>query len=172
MFPAARHVISLLCVLLPGCTAQQWPSRAEPPEVKVPVKPQEPQVWHGDISWSPEDRAIIEESNQWVATHTGTRKVPIVWDLEPEADVFSVGWAIIKGKAGGGMSNIGNHSTTFTDLGNPLGAISAHEFGHLVGLDHTPDPLSFMYFAPEFRDWTDTDEVYCVSSGVCATAPR
>jgi len=164
MLPAARHVISLLCVLLLGCTSQ-WPPWADAPDVPV-------QVWHGDTSWSLEDRAIIEESNQWVATHTGTRKVPIVWDLEPGADVLSVGWAIVKGKAGGGLSNPSNHSTTFTDLGNPLGAISAHEFGHLIGLDHTPDPRSFMYWAPEFREWTDTDEVFCVSSGVCATAPR
>lgn len=163
MLPAARHVGLLFVLMLSGCTGSTYPARTEP--VEAP-----PQVRHGDVSWTEEERAIIEESNRWVALHTGTREVHIVWNLAPDANVLSVSWAVIKGKAGGGMSVTGpggNHSTTFSSIGNPLDAISAHEFGHLAGLDHNPDPHSFMYYAPLEREWTPTDEFYCVLSGVC-----
>ena len=127
---------------LSGCTQQTWPTE------KTIVAEREVTVWHGDISWTLEERAVIERSNDLVAQVTGKPRLNIIWNLGPDGDPSSNGYSIVRGVHPGGLCVPGTHSVGIDGMTPYLSALSAHELGHLQGLDHSPNPRSFMFWAP------------------------
>ncbi len=122
--------------------------------------------WHGDASFTPDERAAIEAGSAWTAEHVGAAPPVFVWDGEDDSDLNVVrrrvppaqlcadvhdctGYAAPRGGGTGGR--------VWLAPGRVHEALAAHEFGHVYGLRHHEERGLMQPVRPELV-WTAADE--------------
>ena len=91
---------------------------------------------------------------------SGSAEVRIQWRIQFEGErsgQTDVQWDD-EGQLTGGVVTL----ATFDAKGQPFGpedvrVLALHEIGHLIGLDHSPDPGDIMYAQPKVRDLSPRD---------------
>lgn len=117
--------------------------------------------WHGDVTFSLEDRATIEASEAWIAGHVGREPRGVVWDAPHQEADCTDGQSSLILKRDRGIGGCFTRTDWCIYLGptNPLDALSAHEFGHYYHLHHVdPSSRSVMNPTPYFKIWTDAEQ--------------
>lgn len=98
-------------------------------------------VWHGDETFSPEERADIEEANSWMAEQVDQSSLLIVWDEPHEEPLRRVEGShtkrrrIIRTRGDAGLFD--NYTISLGTKSSVLRVLAAHEFGHQWKLGHT-----------------------------------
>lgn len=115
---------------------------------------------HGDVSFSPDERAAVERGNVWLAEQIGREPVGIVWDLphgeEPELAIIRAPMPYGRGLTTKGRIYLPEQIYSL----DKLAALSAHEFGHFQGLAHHAGP-GIMNEAVQTLTWTAEDQTAC-----------
>jgi hypothetical protein len=125
---------------------------------------------HGDVTFTAEERAKIEEGNRWLADALHEEPIDIVWDLEHPSD--DVQWPrariIRRGVPFCGAADIGCAFVLNVSL-DPAAlttSLAAHEFGHYRGMRHVTEP-GIMNHTIGPLIWTHADQCECQRAGVC-----
>lgn len=127
---------------------------------------------HGDVTFTAEERAEIEEADVWLASKVGGAPLGIVWDMpHGEGDDRSVRRGASPGARGGlGHYQSADRSITIdadrVAVEGDMRVVAAHELAHLRGIDHHGHD-GLMSQGPGALVWTTADEDVCRASGVC-----
>lgn len=132
--------------------------------------------FHGDIEFTPSERLDIESSMKaWKTATDGAACLSVVWDLnfdsmesvsahEEDHVILKVNSMVsivqsLDELADGAVlgfvfppGGVKTHKPVrlflvYDRLTNRMGEVSMHELGHTMGMQHTKDPWSVMYFA-------------------------
>lgn len=132
--------------------------------------------FHGDIGFTPAERMDIESSmTAWRTATDGAACLSVTWDLNPdsidnlhthqdhnvilrlpsETSIVETLDELADGVVLGFVFPPGGIKThkpvrlflVYDRLANRVGEVSMHELGHAMGMQHTRDPWSVMYFA-------------------------
>ncbi len=133
-------------------------------------------VWHGDVSFTDEERQAIEAGAAFVAEQTGQEPLAIVWDLPPgdEAPNRSIrsGHTLPNTNAMrlGHLIRIDTAQFVGPERIGQLAAVTAHEVGHEYGLEHHAG-LGIMSEGGcgGTLTWSAGDVAGCIRDGVCAS---
>lgn len=136
-------------------------------------------VWHGDTSFTPQERDAIESGDAWLAERIGASPHIIIWDLDlspdDDAPMYSIRSGVVSEPP---IAMQSHHRIRFDrarfdalyELDDRLRyyrMCAAHEFGHEAGMHHHDGP-GLMNPSPEIdARWTMQDIVECRRSGVC-----
>ena len=137
-------------------------------------------VWHGDVTFTPEERLLVENGNAYLAASIGKEPYDIVWDLPHTVDCVTenslLKWDAVRD--GFTWYARGRCIAIMTEVTGHLSATSAHEFGHMRGLGHLePGEAGLMKPVHNFTDghsdsWSQSDRAMCVRQGVCPLGTR
>lgn len=126
-------------------------------------------VFHGDVTFTPVERATIEHSNEWMAQKVHQQPYGIVWDA-PHAHECTHEYQIIRGGLASGNDRDGYWSDKCMYL-DPTsfhpGPAAAHEFGHTWGLKHIAAPGMMNKFVSSELEWSEADQIMCEAERVC-----
>lgn len=131
-------------------------------------------TWHGDTSFTLEERAAIETANEWLASRLGDDAYAIVWDLPPgdEAPAYSIRNGRVPAPF---MATREHHRIRIdTSMFSPgpyrIGAltqVTAHEFGHERGMEHHEGEGLMNPIEDTALHWTSLDEDECKRVSAC-----
>ncbi len=126
--------------------------------------------WHGDVTFSEEQRAAIERGNSFLAKRLNVRPYGIVWDAPHVDDSTPCPYATIckrgriesppscAGKDGcGGRGSVQIDPDASPNV-DSLAAMAGHEFGHERGLRHHEGPGLMNPTVPLFPMWAEGDD--------------
>ena len=115
---------------------------------------------HGDITFTPEERAAIERGDALIADRVGRDPVGVVWDaphpIDDQPEGPCVQGTIIRTKGIGGSHRRGCLRIG-TDDPAYFERVATHELGHWYGLCHHDGP-GIMNDAVTSAEWTIEDE--------------
>lgn len=144
----------------------------------------EDDTYHGDETFTAEERTAIEAGDVWITACTGVDAFPIEWDLaHPEpGTIFPRSLrVIVKGTTNSERLGATYHHRLEIDDGlraDLLVVVAAHEFGHARGLVDLPAdtagvmnpwPGAAASEGPVALEWTAADQDACVEKGVCSS---
>ncbi len=135
-----------------------------------------PIVFRGDRAFTDQERVLVQMGADFISEKTGRGPIEIVWDLphgsglfplptvrrehlpDPRLGLRRLDGVIIDADK---WSRWGNE--------NALVTISAHEFGHFLGLQHHDGPgIMAPTVGPDaVPTWTAEDQASCVRDEVC-----
>lgn len=127
------------------------------------------EAWHGDVTFTPAERAEIERGYAFLSKRLESRPLPIVWDA-PHNDHECLATQICKRPALVGpcpepyetqtCELVGLYTSNRISLvpSENMAAVAAHEFGHWKGLGHHAGPGAMHAPAPLFLMWTEDDD--------------
>jgi len=142
-------------------------------EVGCSLSPQEP-TFHGDVTFTREERAAIERGDVWLAVHAGRDPLGIVWDL-PHYDRVedAPAYSIVRARP---RIGVGEYDGQLRVTLNPsavnldgLELLTAHELGHYRGMGHH-DACGLMAdgaIRDQLPSWTPADDAECRRVGLC-----
>lgn len=129
-------------------------------------------VYHGDLSFSAEERAQIEQAADLMAARTGGGRIEISWDgelgdpvhnhriLRAVPEKTAAAWGELKGEYGPGY-------TFYVSPETPkgmVGMVMAHELGHWYGMPHH---YGYGLMNPWGGQWSQADVDLCHSVHQC-----
>lgn len=122
---------------------------------------------HGDVTFTPEERAAIERGAAFLSAHANTNAFPIgpiVWDA-PHTWPESCAEETIQRSAKGDGAITHPFGARCIALGvgpkaPSLDALAAHEFGHWIGMEHVSRGLMQPFGMS--LEWSDEDQAECV----------
>jgi hypothetical protein len=125
----------------------------------------ETQPFHGDVSFTAEERESVERGNAFLAQHVGQEPFAIVWDGDGTESL-----AISKGVRVGLAGH--NDGTGRIQIGEGmasvrLSAVVAHELGHERGLSHHNGAGLMGIDGTDSLVWTADDQASCELDGIC-----
>ncbi len=126
-----------------------------------------PTPFHGDVTFTVEERAEIERGAAFLSAHTSGEEISIVWDAPHKESGCDPG--TIARSQGVGAATIAGNCIVIGIEPNPLmntAAVAAHEFGHWYGLRHSSRGLMQPWNIATL-EWTEEDEASCVAAGRC-----
>jgi hypothetical protein len=161
---AARGALGALAfaTLVVGC---MLPAQEEHPPDTI--------VWHGDVTFTAEERTLVETGANWLKDYVRPRHA-IVWDAPhpAETEECTPGTIARRTKSIGAVcycSYFDNRTCISLGVadGYLLDALAAHELTHASGvLDHAPHGLLMRPYNP-VRDWSDSDQALCEKYWAC-----
>jgi hypothetical protein len=122
-------------------------------------------IWHGSTAFSLEERATIQEAQDWLCAQVEDECAPIIWDRAPGDRSYHT---IVKDRAPSSPdSPVGAEYTggrIFLPSDYCLRGMAAHEFGHWRKLDHLPEGetgLMAPTIVTDTLEWSAADEREC-----------
>ena len=121
--------------------------------------PVDDDVWHGDESFTTEQRTDIESSMRWMTEHAGAPEVEIVWDHHGSSCERSIVVADLPAGTIGDSSRNGCIRIDTAQGFDRVGAIAAHEMTHVrMGPGHHHDVGLMNVNVPIVVMWTVADD--------------
>ena len=122
-------------------------------------------TWHGDVTFTAEERAKIEAGAAFMSAHAG-EPIAIVWDASHV--VGACPELVIRKTPGVGGEYVGGAWCISLGSDEPepgfLSALAAHELGHWLGLEHVGAGLMQPFGMA--LEWSDADEAEAVRVGL------
>ena len=125
-------------------------------------------VFHGDVTFTLEERHSIEHANLWLAATLEEAPFEIVWDLPHPVDGVEVDISVAsirRGRAPSQASNVegwtqGERAVSIRVSADHqrLETVTAHELGHCRGLKHHNGPGLMNPHGESKLEWTIWDE--------------
>ena len=169
-----RYVHLAFSLVLSGCAAEEAPCSEfpEPPETLHYAAASD--VWHGDVTFTTEERALIEQGAAFLSAHTKQGAIQIVWDAPHAAysDETCPVMHIVRQARGAKVG--GRASTTCMHLdekpewveNDQWAGMVSHEWGHTRRLKHHNGTGLLQPINPPLL-WTEEDQSACVAAGSC-----
>lgn len=120
-----------------------------------------PDIWHGDVTFTPEERLLVESGNFYVAGNIGESYFHIVWDLRHRDGKCVAELSILRRPyTTDGAQTVGGSCIYLGTLDKGhIEASAAHEFGHQHGLGHLGEGQTGLMQPVNPRlQWTADDE--------------
>lgn len=188
-----RRILAFLCLLLIACANG---GAGFPPPNKCEGISQQTWLFHGSVKFSAQQRAWIDRAAEmWSEFSNGNQRVVVTYDLDfTDGDMLKHGNLIFpiepddedlaKVERGGnfrilGVTSFPGEERRWVRLVNarmPQGqdyvGVTAHEFGHVLGLDHLPVSGQLLSAAhtPMQHNFTHLDLRWCVLHCLCPSA--
>ncbi len=134
-------------------------------------------VWHGETSFTEDERAEIEAGNTWLTFHMGLPADVIVWDLPPggDAPMYSIRDGAVPSPEI--ARRYSHHRIRFDreqfsayphdERMRRYRVLAAHEFGHDHGMRHHAGPGVMNELVDINAVWTLQDIAECCRVGEC-----
>jgi hypothetical protein len=119
----------------------------------------EPVPWHGDVTFTPEERASIEGGAAFLSAHTD-REIVIVWDAPHLDGSCRTGTIQRRSDPGAATDRINGCIYIGTQAREAayMARLAAHEMAHWRGMNHVANGLMMPVARSSDLEWTEEDE--------------
>lgn len=142
-------------------------------EMGCALSPKEPR-FHGDVTFTAEERAAIERGDAWLAAQIGEEPLGVTWDLpHPDRIDDAPAYSIVRARPPRGVGEYDGELRVTINPGllSPAGleTLAAHELGHYRGMDHHQGAEGIMHdgIRDEAPVWTAEDLAECRRVRLC-----